>query len=85
MADDLDSPETLLSVPTEAEAAMIVNALAERGINAFALGGNTAGFAWESPGLVNVVVKRTDAAHARKALAEIEEERQTDDLPPDDS
>ena len=46
MADDLDSPERLLSVPNEVEAAVIVNALAERGINAFALGGNTAGFAW---------------------------------------
>lgn len=85
MADDLDSPERLLSVPNEVEAAVIVNALAERGINAFALGGNTAGFAWETPGLVNVVVKRADAAQARKALAEIEEERQTDDSPADDT
>ena len=85
MPDDPNNPETLLSVPTEVEAAVIVNALAERGIHAFALGGNTAGFAWESPGLVNVVVKWADVAQARKALAEIEEERQSDDSSADDS
>jgi hypothetical protein len=85
MPDDPNNPETLLSVPTEVEAAVIVNALAERGIHAFALGGNTAGFAWESPGLVNVVVKRADAAQARKALAEIEAERRTENLSTDDT
>lgn len=85
MADDPNGPETLVSVPNEVEAAAIVNALADRGIHAFALGGNTAGFRAEAPGLVDVVVKRVDAAQARKALAEIEEERQSDDSPAEDS
>ena len=53
---------------------MIVNALADRGIRAEAVGGFTAGFKAEAPGEVSVVVGQADAARARKALAEIRRE-----------
>jgi hypothetical protein len=75
MTDDPNSPEVLLSVPTEVEAALIVNLLGERGIEAFALGGYTAGSQVPVPGDVTVVVRKADFARAQQAWAEIEEER----------
>ena len=71
MTPDPDRPETLLSVPTEIEAEVIVTALAEYGIKALAVGGCTSGFKAEAPGLVAVVVKHADVDRAKQALAEI--------------
>jgi len=56
------------------EAAAIVTALAEHGIEAFAVGGYTSGFRAEAPGEVRVVVKHVDADRARQTLAEIGQE-----------
>jgi len=63
----------LVSVPSEVEAAAIVTALAEYGIEAHAVGGYTAGFRAEAPGDVKVSVKHADLDRARQALAEIRE------------
>lgn len=74
MAGDAMSPEVLVSVPSEMEAAAIVDALAEHGIRARAVGGYTSGFRAEAPGDVKVVVGRADLARARELLAEIRSE-----------
>lgn len=68
MNADPENPEVLVSVPSEIEAAAIVTALAEEGIEATATGGFTAGFRAEAPGLVNVLVRGEDYATALKVL-----------------
>jgi len=74
MVADPMSPEVLVSVPDEMEAAAIVDALAEHGIRARAVGGYTSGFRAEAPGDVKVVVGRADMARAEEVLAEIRSE-----------
>jgi len=74
MVADPMSPEVLVSVPNELEAAAIVDALAEHGIRARAVGGYTSGFRAEAPGDVKVVVGRADRARAEEMLAEIRSE-----------
>jgi hypothetical protein len=71
MSLDPNRPERLLSVAHEIEAAAMVNALAESGVEAFAAGGYTSGFKAEAPGDVAVMVKQADLDRARQALAEI--------------
>jgi hypothetical protein len=91
MTTDPNNPEVLVSVPSDVEAAAIVAALAERGVQASATGGYTAGFRAEAPGQVNVVVRCADLDHARVTLAEIEKDQaeidwsQVDVGEPDDS
>lgn len=67
-----DDSEVLLSVPTEMEAAIIVNVLAEHGVRAVAVGGYTSGFQAEAPGVVKVIVTRADLAEARRVLSEFD-------------
>jgi hypothetical protein len=74
MTPDPNRPEPLLSVCSDVEAAAIVTALAEHGIEAFAVGGYTSGFRAEAPGEVRVLVKHVDADRARQTLAEIGQE-----------
>ena len=74
MTPDPQQPETLLSVPTEVEAAAIVTALAEYDVKAMAVGGYTSGFKAEAPGGVAVVVKHADIERAKQALAEIRQQ-----------
>ncbi|MGH7201945.1 MAG: putative signal transducing protein [Planctomycetaceae bacterium] len=71
MSHDPDSLEVLASVPTEAEAAMIVAALDERGLRAQAVGGHTAGFRADAPGEVAVLVRRMDLDAAARILQEL--------------
>jgi len=71
MADQSSSPSPLLSVANEIEAAGIVTALAEYGIEASVIGGFTAGYKAEAPGSVQILVRRSDLDQARRALAEI--------------
>ena len=75
MSTDPNNPEVLISVRTDIEAAVIVGALAARGIDASTTGGYTAGFRAEAPGEVNVIVRRSDVERATNALAEIERDR----------
>lgn len=70
MSHNPDHLETLIAVPNEIQAVMIVAALKEGGIDAVAEGGLTAGFRAEAPGLVNVMVRQADADRARVILAE---------------
>ena len=63
-----NTPETLISVPNDLEAAMIVSTLAAHGVDATAAGEFTAGFRAEAPGEVKVLVRRSDLAQARDAL-----------------
>ena len=74
MVADPMSPEVLVSVSDEMEAAAVVDALAEHGIRARAVGGYTSGFRAEAPGDVKVVVGRADRARAEEVLAEIQRE-----------
>ena len=57
MSIDPNNPEVLISVRNDIEAATIVVALADRGIDASTTGSFTAGFRGEAPGHVNVIVK----------------------------
>ncbi len=70
MASEAERPVVLAKVATEAEAAMIVQALAGAGIEARAVGGFTSGFRAEVPGQVQVLVREEDVAAARKILEE---------------
>jgi len=74
MTTDPESPEVLMRVPSEVEAAAIVTALASRGIEALTTGGFTAGFRAEAPGQVSVMVHQDDLAPARQAITEIQQE-----------
>ena len=71
MNDPANQPETLVSVPNEFEAAMIVSALAARDIDASTAGSFTAGFRAEAPGDVEVVVRQRDLERAKTALNEL--------------
>ena len=74
MPIDPKNPATLLSVPNEIAAAVIVSALAEYGIEAFAIGryasalGADSGFSF-----VDVTVRHADLESAKQALAQIQE------------
>ena len=72
MADPSSSPCVLSSVANEVEAAGMVTALAEYGIEASMVGGFTAGFKAEAPGSVQILVRRSDLDEAKRALAEIQ-------------
>ena len=75
MSHDPNSPEVLISVETEMEAAMIVTFLAEQGLEASTTGDHTAGFRAEAPGLVNVIVRYSDLKQAQSALSSYEQEK----------
>jgi hypothetical protein len=66
--------DVLISVPSEIEAAAIVSVLSERGIEATATGGLTAGFKAEAPGEVKVLVSAADAERAKLVLDEFRTE-----------
>jgi len=69
MSQSSDDLEVLVSVATEPEAALIVGALKEQGIEAAAEGGLTSALRAEAPGEVHVVVRQGDLDRARGALA----------------
>lgn len=71
MSTDPNNPEVLLSVRNEAEAAAIVGALTDQGIETITTGSYTASFIAEAPGGVNILVKHADVERAEQALAEI--------------
>ena len=68
MTTDPNRPELLTAVPNDIEAAAIVNALADRGIQATVTGSYTSGFRAQAPGWVSIVVRRMDLDLARKAF-----------------
>ena len=74
MSDDSKTPEVLLSVPNEMEAAAIVSALAENGVEAMMVGGFTSSFNSGVPGDTQVVVRTEDLDRAKQALLAIQQE-----------
>ncbi len=71
-SSDLNNPVTLTRYLSEVEAATILAALAECGIQGTTTGSFTTGFVAEAPGDVTVVVRQGDFARASEALAELE-------------
>jgi hypothetical protein len=75
MTPDPNRPDVLLSVSSEIEAAAIVTALAEYGVQALTVGGYISGFQAAAPGDVAIVVKLADFDRAKQALAEIRQQQ----------
>jgi len=61
----------LISLPTEYEAVLMVQALEARGIQAYADGALTSGFRAEAPGEVKVIVRQSNLVAARAFLCEL--------------
>ena len=74
MTDDPNRPEVLVSLATEAEAASIVTALAERDIEAFTTGSSSFPGSLGLGGGTQVMVKHSDLDQAKRVLAEMSEE-----------
>ena len=75
MQDNSNSVESLISVPDDVQASLIVDLLEDHGIKATAVGGYTAGFKAEAPGLVDVLVMNDDLEQARVVLRRFEEKQ----------
>lgn len=73
MLDDSPSDQLaeLMRVPNEMEAAIVVNALSDNGIQATATGGFTSGFKAEAPGDVQIYVRQGDLRAARQILDQL--------------
>ena len=74
MPDDPNRPVVLTSVPSEAQAVIIVAALDERGIQARTQGALTSAFRAEVPGEVQVLVRQADLDRARAIIEAIDTE-----------
>ena len=66
--NDPTSPRKLETFNDNLQASILVSRLDENGIHATAVGGFTSGFQAESPGYVDVVVRRADYDDAKKLL-----------------
>jgi len=73
--DPDNSPEKLVAVSSDLEAAMIVSALAAHDLDATTSGEYTSGFRAEAPGLVEVLVRRCDLSKAREVLSQLTVQR----------
>jgi len=74
MADDPDDPEVLIALATEAEAASIATALAERDIQASTAVGSAFAGTVGLDGAAQVMVRHADLDRAKQALIELREE-----------
>ncbi|WP_432797231.1 putative signal transducing protein [Poriferisphaera sp. WC338] len=63
-----EDPTVVTSVETELEASLLIESLAEQGIEATSAGQITSGFRAEAPGLVNVLVHIKDLDKAKAAV-----------------
>jgi hypothetical protein len=72
MKTDLTSAEVLVSAAEGIGAAAVVDALAEHGIRAQAVGGSSSASDAEAPAVVKIVLERGDLARAAELLAEID-------------
>ena len=75
MQDESKNLARLIGVRHEAEAALIVAALANHGIRAVASGAYTSGFRAEAPGDVSVFVESADLDRAKEVMAAMHTER----------
>jgi len=71
-SSDMNNPTTLAQYCSEVEAAAILAALSESGIQGTTTGSFTTGFQAEAPGDVTVVVRQSDLPRALEVLAELE-------------
>ncbi len=71
MAEEPNEPVRLTQVNSEGQAALIVAALADQGIEAQTEGAIVAGFRAEGPGGVNILVHRSDLERAMAILREL--------------
>ena len=76
---DPNNPTPLTRFTNEVEAATILSALAESGIQGTTTGSFTTGFRTEAPGDVTVVVRHCDLQRALEVLAEVEAARKNID------
>ena len=76
---DPNNPTPLTRFTNEVEAATILSALAENGIQGTTTGSFTTGFRTEAPGDVTVVVRHCDLQRALEVLAEVEAARKNID------
>lgn len=72
---DPNNPTPLTRFANEIEAATILSALAENGIQGTTTGSFTTGFRTEAPGDVTVVVRHCDLLRSLEVLAEVEAAR----------
>ena len=72
---DPNNPTPLTRFTNEVEAATILAALAESGIQGTTTGSFTTGFRTEAPGDVTVVVRHCDLQRAMEVLSEVEAAR----------
>ena len=70
MASQSSDLKMLCSVPTEAEAVMLVAQLQSEGIDAWSEGGICSGYRAEAPGNANVFVRRSDLQRAADTLGD---------------
>jgi NADPH:quinone reductase-like Zn-dependent oxidoreductase len=86
MHEDPNQPMKLTQVRSEERAAVLLTALADRGIEAHMVGGFTSGFRAEAPGGVDVVVRQADLERALAILNELQpaEGRQRSSAPEQD-
>jgi len=68
MAVDPNSPRVLATLPTEVEAALVVNHLADQGIQAHVAGSGSAAGWLEERFDIQVVVRQADFARAKESL-----------------
>ncbi len=80
MAEQTETLEVVARVPVEADASLMVQFLADHGIEATQVGGFTSGFKAEAPGWCSVVVKRGDLERAKQALREAPHEWSPDEV-----
>ena len=78
MPDDPNRPVVLTSVPSEAQAVMIVAALDEQDIPAQVQGALTSAFRAEVPGEVQVLIRQADLDRARAIIEAIDTESSLD-------
>jgi len=74
MSAEPNHPEVLTTAANDLEAAPLLAALAELGIETTSTGSFTADFRAEAPGRVRIVVKHEDLARAKEALKKFGEE-----------
>ena len=70
--DDLDSPQTVATFANQLEASLVVAELRSSGIRTSAVGGYTAAFQAEAPGVVRIVVAREQRQRAQDVLAQFQ-------------
>lgn len=82
MPDDSNQPAVLMTTPTEAEAAMIVAALENQGVSAYAAGGLLSTLYPGASDGVQILVRQDDLEQAREALRSIEPGSDSDSQSP---